>query len=257
MNLIPLPAFQDNYLWVLHDGRRALAVDPGDAQPVLAFLQRDGLQLEAILVTHHHPDHIGGVDTLRDATGAPVYGPARESIPQPFSRLAGGDAITVLGLPFGVLDVPGHTAGHIAYYCEEMDGAPLLFCGDTLFSAGCGRLFEGTPAQMLASLDALAALPGATRVCCTHEYTLGNVKFARAVEPGNLELIHYGKRCEELRARDLPTLPSTIGQEKAINPFLRTRLPSVARAAQDFSGATPEDDVAVFAAIRQWKNEFK
>jgi hydroxyacylglutathione hydrolase len=257
MNLIPLPAFQDNYLWVLHDGRRALVVDPGDAQPVLACLQRDGLQLEAILVTHHHPDHIGGVDTLRDATGAKVYGPARERIPEPLTRLSGGDVVTVLGLRFEVIDVPGHTAGHIAYYCSQMDGAPLLFCGDTLFSGGCGRLFEGTPAQMLASLDALASLPGSTRVCCTHEYTLSNLKFVRAVEPGNLELINYSQRCEELRARNLPTLPSTIEQEKRINPFLRTRLPGVIQAARDFKGATPEDDVAVFAAIRQWKNEFK
>ncbi len=257
MKLIPLPAFQDNYLWVLHDGHRALVVDPGDAQPVLQFLQRDGLQLEAILVTHHHPDHIGGVDAVRDATGAKVYGPARERIPEPLTRLAEGDAVTVLGLRFEVLDVPGHTSGHIAYYCADVDGAPLLFCGDTLFSGGCGRLFEGTPAQMLASLDKLAALPAPTRVCCTHEYTLGNLKFARAVEPDNAELIHYSQRCEELRARDLPTLPSTIDQEKQINPFLRTRLPGVAQAARGFDAATPEDDAAVFAAIRQWKNEFR
>ena len=257
MKLIPLPAFQDNYLWVLHDGHRALVVDPGDAQPVLQFLQRDGLQLEAILVTHHHPDHIGGVDALRDATGARVYGPARERIPEPLERLEEGDAVTVLGLRFEVLDVPGHTSGHIAYYCADVDGAPLLFCGDTLFSGGCGRLFEGTPAQMLASLDKLAALPGATRVCCTHEYTLSNLNFARAVEPGNAELINYSQRCEELRQRDLPTLPSTIAQEKQINPFLRTRLPGVAQAARAFDAATPEDDVAVFAAIRQWKNQFR
>jgi len=257
MKLIPLPAFQDNYLWVLHDGHRALVVDPGDAQPVLQFLQRDGLQLEAILVTHHHPDHIGGVDALRDATGAKVWGPAREQIPEPLTRLSEGDTVTVLGLTFEVLDVPGHTAGHIAYYCPEVDGAPLLFCGDTLFSGGCGRLFEGTPAQMLSSLDKLAALPGPTRVCCTHEYTLSNLKFARAVEPGNVELIHYSQRCEELRERDLPTLPSTIEQEKRINPFLRTRLPAVAQAARGFDAATPEDDAAVFAAIRQWKNEFR
>jgi hydroxyacylglutathione hydrolase len=257
MKLIPLPAFQDNYLWVLHDGHRAVVVDPGDAQPVLDFLQRDGLQLEAILVTHHHPDHIGGVDAVRDATGAKVYGPARETIPQPLQRLAEGDTITVLGLTFNVIDVPGHTSGHIAYYCPEVDGHPLLFCGDTLFSGGCGRLFEGTPAQMLSSLDKLAALPGDTRVCCTHEYTLSNLKFARAVEPGNAELINYSQRSQELRERDLPTLPSTIAQEKLINPFLRTRLPGVVQAARAFDAATPEDEAAVFAAIRQWKNEFR
>ena len=257
MKLIPLPAFQDNYLWVLHDGHRALVVDPGDAQPVLAFLQREGLQLEAILVTHHHPDHTGGVDMLRDATGAQVYGPAREVVPQPLVRLSEGDSVTVLGLQFDVFDVPGHTAGHIAYYCADVDGQPLLFCGDTLFSGGCGRLFEGTPAQMLASLDKLAALPGDTRVCCTHEYTISNLKFALAVEPANAELIHYSQRCQALRAQDLPTLPSTIAQEKLINPFLRTRLPGVAQAARAFDAATPEDEVAVFAAIRQWKNEFR
>lgn len=257
MKFIPLPAFQDNYLWLLHDGQRALVVDPGDAQPVLAFLERSGLQLEAILVTHHHPDHVGGVDVLRDATGARVWGPARERIPEPVDRLAEGDTVTVLGLTFRVFDVPGHTAGHIAYYCEKVDGAPLLFCGDTLFSGGCGRLFEGTPAQMHASLSKLAALPDATRVCCTHEYTLANLKFAKAVEPGNDELLHYSEHCERLRAQGLPTLPSSIGQEKRINPFLRTRHAAVAQAAQAHGAADPGDEVAVFAAIRQWKNEFR
>jgi hydroxyacylglutathione hydrolase len=257
MKLIPLPAFQDNYLWVLHDGRNALVVDPGDAQPVLAYLRQAGLQLQAILVTHHHADHIGGLDELRSATGAKVYGPAREKIPEPLQRLTEGDEIDVLGLKFSVIDVPGHTAGHIAYYCAGMDGAPLLFCGDTLFSGGCGRLFEGTPAQMLHSLDKLAALPGETRVCCTHEYTLSNLKFARAVEPGNAELIHYTGRCEALRRQDLPTLPSTVALEKQVNPFLRTRLPGVVQAARAHDAATPEDEAAIFAAIRQWKNEFR
>jgi hydroxyacylglutathione hydrolase len=257
MKFIPLPAFQDNYLWLLHDGQRALVVDPGDAQPVLAFLERSGLQLEAILVTHHHPDHVGGVDVLRDATGARVWGPARERLPEPVHRLAEGDTVSVLGVTFRVFDVPGHTAGHIAYYCDEIDGAPLLFCGDTLFSGGCGRLFEGTPAQMHASLAKLAALPDATRVCCTHEYTLANLKFAKAVEPGNDELVHYFEHCERLRTQGLPTLPSSIGREKQINPFLRTRQAAVAQAAQAHGAADPGDEVAVFAAIRQWKNEFR
>jgi hydroxyacylglutathione hydrolase len=262
MKLIPLPAFQDNYLWLLHDGQRALVVDPGDAQPVLAFLRDNGLRLEAILVTHHHPDHVGGVDALRGATGAQVWGPARERIPGPFVPLAEGDTALALGLRFEVLDVPGHTAGHIAYYCglrpdrELVDGKPLLFCGDTLFSGGCGRLFEGTPAQMLASLDKLAALPEDTVVCCTHEYTLGNLKFALAVEPSNTELIHYRQQCERLREQGMPTLPTTIGLERRINPFLRTRLPAVAGAARAYNAATADEEVAVFAAIRQWKNEF-
>jgi hydroxyacylglutathione hydrolase len=257
MNLIPLPAFQDNYLWLLHDGQRALVVDPGDARPVSAWLAASGLQLAAILVTHHHPDHIGGLDALREATGTRVYGPAREKIPEPLQRLSDGDEIEVLGLRFRVLDVPGHTAGHIAYYCQDVDGAPLLFCGDTLFSGGCGRLFEGTPAQMLDSLGKLAALPGNTRVCCTHEYTLSNLKFARAVEPQNAALAEYLAECEAVRRDGRPTLPSSIEREKQINPFLRTQEPAVAQAARTFNAADPSDEVAVFASIRQWKNEFK
>ncbi|CAN7461042.1 hydroxyacylglutathione hydrolase [Acidovorax sp. LjRoot129] len=258
MNLLPLPAFTDNYIWMLHDGHQAVVVDPGDSAPVVQALQQLGVQLKAILVTHHHADHVGGVDALRDATGAVVYGPARERIPEPVVRLAQGDTVDALGLRFEVIDVPGHTAGHIAYYCPAVDGAPLLFCGDTLFSGGCGRLFEGTPAQMLASLDQLAALPGDTRVCCTHEYTLSNLKFARAVEPGNTALLHYSTQCESLRARNEPTLPSRMALEREINPFLRVRQPDVAHAAQVFDAQVHQEDaVAVLAALRQWKNEFR
>lgn len=256
MYLIPIPAFNDNYLWLLHDGRHALIVDPGDAAPVLRALQENGLQLETILVTHHHADHTGGVAELHKATGAPVYGPAREAIPEPFMRLQDGDMVQALGLDFEVIDVPGHTAGHIAFFAPGMDGRPLLFCGDTLFSGGCGRLFEGTPAQMLASLDRLAALPGNTRVCCTHEYTLSNLRFALAVEPDNGELIGYHARCTALRADGRPTLPTSLAQELLINPFLRTRQTTVMAAAQRFDPAA-HDDNSVFAAIRQWKNQFK
>ena len=256
--MLPLPAFTDNYIWMLHDGRQAAVVDPGDAAPVFQALERLGLRLQAILVTHHHPDHVGGVDALRDATGAVVYGPARERIPEPLVRLAQGDMVDALGLRFTVIDVPGHTAGHIAYYVPDMDGAPLLFCGDTLFSGGCGRLFEGTPAQMLQSLDQLAALPGDTRVCCTHEYTLSNLKFARAVEPGNAALLHYSSQCEALRARGEPTLPSRMALERDINPFLRVRVPTVAQAARGYDAQADQDDAAaVLAALRQWKNEFR
>lgn len=283
MYLIPIPAFDDNYLWLLHDGRRAVVVDPGDAQPVLRMLQDRQLQLESILVTHHHPDHTGGVDVLREATGAKVFGPARERIPQPFTPLQDGDTVRALDLDFQVMDVPGHTAGHIAFYMAPtlsasrdalppegahpawggpapdglvLDGRPLLFCGDTLFSGGCGRLFEGTPAQMLASLDRLAALPGDTRVCCTHEYTMGNLRFALAVEPDNRELIGYHARCAALRDDGEPTLPTSIAQELLINPFLRTRQATVMAAARRFDPAA-HDDNTIFAAIRQWKNQFK
>jgi len=259
MTLVPLPAFADNYIWMLHDGPNAIVVDPGDAQPVFDALARHKLQLAAILVTHHHADHTGGVAALHAATGALVWGPARERIPEPFTPLSQGDTAEVLGLRFQVIDVPGHTAGHIAYFLPATAGqAPLLFCGDTLFSGGCGRLFEGTPAQMLASLDALSALPGDTRVCCAHEYTLANLRFARAVEPANDDLTHYNARCESLRAQGQPTLPSQLATERRINPFLRSREATVLRAVRahaELSADAGEADV--FAALRQWKNDFR
>ena len=240
---------------MLHDETRALVVDPGDPQPVLEALQRLGVKLDAILITHHHQDHTGGVKALRDATGAVVFGPARELMPEPLTRLQEGDHLEALGLRFTVMDVPGHTAGHIAYFCEDAPPAPLLFCGDTLFNAGCGRLFEGTPAQMLASLDRLAALPQATRVCCTHEYTLSNLKFALAVDPHNEALQRYADSAQALRDNGHPTLPSTIALERQINPFLRSRQPALIRAAHSFD-ATTHDTVSTFAALRQWKNQF-
>lgn len=255
MNLIPLPAFNDNYIWMLHDGQRALVVDPGDSQVVLEAIERLGVQLEAILVTHHHNDHTGGVTALRGATGAQVFGPLLEDVPEPLTRLRQGDTIRPLGLALQVIDVPGHTSGHIAFYAEPAGQAPLLFCGDTLFSAGSGRLFEGTPAQMLASLGKLAALPDATRVCCAHEYTASGLVFARAVEPDNQALISYQVRVRALREQNVPTLPSSIGLEKAINPFLRTHLPGVIRAVQQFE-ASAQDPISIFAALRTWKNQF-
>ncbi len=240
---------------MLHDENRALVVDPGDAKPVLAALTERGLTLEAILVTHHHNDHTGGVNALRQATGAAVFGPALEPMPEPLLRLHDGNTVQALGLRFVVLHVPGHTAGHIAYYAQVPGQTPVLFCGDTLFSAGCGRLFEGTPAQMLASLTRLAALPDATRVCCAHEYTLSSLRFALAVEPDNADLVSYQQRAQELRRHLQPTLPSSIGLEKAVNPFLRTHVASVARAVQQRCPHTP-DAISVFAALRTWKDQF-
>jgi hydroxyacylglutathione hydrolase len=255
MTLLPLPAFTDNYLWMVHDGQDAWIVDPGDAAPVFQALETLGLQLRGILVTHHHPDHTGGVAQLHAATAAPVYGPARESVPEPLRRLIQDDTVDVLGNPFVVMDVPGHTAGHIAYYCASFEGLPLLFCGDTLFSGGCGRLFEGTAAQMQASLASLAALPGNTRVCCTHEYTLSNLRFAREVEPDNAVLAAYQIHCQSLRAQGLPTLPSNIALERDINPFLRVSQPSVAASALRFD-AQQVGQHGVFATLRTWKNQF-
>lgn len=256
MELLALPAFADNYIWLLHDGAQALVVDPGEAAPVQAALDARGLGLAAILVTHHHADHVGGVDALRRRLGGPVYGPARERIPEPFVPLNAGQRIEVLGLDFEILDVPGHTAGHIAYLHRPADEAPLLFCGDTLFSAGCGRLFEGTPEEMHDSLSRLSALPGDTQVCCTHEYTLSNLRFAAAVEAGNRDIRAHIAWCEGQRARGLPTLPSTIGHELRINPFLRCSVAEVAASARDH-GAVSNDPVAVFAALREWKNQFR
>jgi hydroxyacylglutathione hydrolase len=256
--VLTVPAFKDNYLWLIHDGSNAAVVDPGDAAPILASLAEHGLTLTAILLTHHHADHIGGVRTLLERFDVPVFGPRNDGIAEVTLPLAEGDRVTVpgLGLELAVLDVPGHTLGHIAYV-RTTPGLHWLFCGDTLFAGGCGRLFEGTPEQMAASLDKLAALPEDTEVYCAHEYTLSNLRFALAVEPDNEALALRMRDESAKRAQDLPTVPSSIGLERHTNPFLRYREPAIAAtligAGKLGEGAAP---VEAFAALREWKNVF-
>jgi hydroxyacylglutathione hydrolase len=252
LEIVPLPAFKDNYIWTLRKGRAAAVVDPGEARPVSDYLAREGLELVAILATHHHPDHVGGVEDLVRARRVPVFGPKGEPIPGLTHPVGDGDAAEIpeLGAKFSVLGIPGHTRAHVAYY-----GLGSLFCGDTLFACGCGRVFEGTPEQMVASLGKLAALPDATRVYCGHEYTLANIKFARAVEPGNEALAAREQRAQALRAAGKPTLPSTLGEERATNPFLRCAEPAVVESANKYLGARVAVPVRVFAAIREWKNK--
>jgi hydroxyacylglutathione hydrolase len=255
MDLIALPAFADNLIWMLHDGANAIVVDPGAASPVKNALRDRGLRLAAILVTHHHPDHVGGLAELQPLVQGTVFGPAHEAMPVAVEKMSRGMGFDLLGMRVEVLDVPGHTSGHIAYVVTEPGRAPWLFCGDTLFSGGCGRLFEGTPAQMQHSLSLLAALPGESRVCCAHEYTLSNLRFARTVEPHNTALAEYETRCKALRDQGAWTLPSTIATERAVNPFLRVREPEVVASAQAH-GAASTDPVDVLAALREWKNTF-
>lgn len=258
MHLTPLPAFADNYIWLLENRQQVLAVDPGDADVVLDWLkQHPGLQLDAILVTHHHADHTGGLSTLVERTGARVYGPALEKLPVPHMPVAEGDTLDWGQLRWRVMEVPGHTLGHVAYWSAPAGLAPILFCGDTLFSGGCGRLFEGTAAQMLDSLDRLSQWPADTRVCCAHEYTLANLRFARAVEPDNPALQAYEQHCLALRGQGLPTLPVALGIELQINPFLRSRCSPVRKSLNQRVHRRLADDVQAFAELREWKNGFR
>jgi hydroxyacylglutathione hydrolase len=258
--IVPLRAFSDNYIWTIRDATHAIVVDPGDATPVRDYLAAEKLELAAIIITHHHADHIGGVKALIAGRKIPpdfqVYGPHDPRVPDATRRLAEGESITLphFGIRLTVMEVPGHTSSHIAYYSEPGEG--ILFCGDTLFAAGCGRLFEGTPAQMHDSLSKFMRLPDDTRVYCTHEYTLSNIRFARAADPENSALAAWDARAKAMREVDVPTVPTTIALERATNPFVRCNDAGVIASASQRAGKPLADPVSVLAAIREWKNNF-
>ena len=259
ITVTPVPAFADNYLWLIERDGAALVVDPGDGAAVSAALSARRLRLEGILVTHHHPDHIAGIGHLLAEGMVPVYGPRAEAarIPTLTRLLDDGDVVQALGQRFEVLAVPGHTLGHLAYVTAVsagVDEQTLLFCGDTLFAGGCGRLFEGTPAQMQASLSRLAALPADTLVYCAHEYTLSNLDFAITVEPGNEALAGEYARVKALRAEGRYSVPTTIARELRFNPFLRAAQPALQAAASAHAGQSLSEPVQVFAELRRWKD---
>jgi hydroxyacylglutathione hydrolase len=249
-----IKAFQDNYIWCLYNDKHCYVVDPGDAQPVIDYCQANQLVLSGILVTHHHWDHTNGIAELVNTYGEiPIYGPHNPNIALVNKRLSNGDSVSLkdLALSFKIIEIPGHTLDHIAYFGEGM-----LFCGDTLFSAGCGRLFEGTPEQMYHSLNQLAALPADTKVYCAHEYTLANINFALAVEPKNTALLEHHHWAKQQRAAELSTLPSSIEQERAINPFLRCDEVGVKQALKQHWQMSFDTNEHTFAALRRWKDQF-
>jgi len=250
-------AFSDNYIWLIEDKRQALVVDPGDAAPVMAFLQERELTLAGILVTHHHPDHIGGIPALIEQYDCSVYGPKSVQIPMVTHAVQDSHSFVALGLSFTTIATPGHTLTHVVYFASDIDGAgPALFSGDTLFAAGCGRLFEGTPQQMQESMAKISALPPETRVFCAHEYTLSNLRFAHAVEPGNSDIEQRLHAVEQQRLRNEATIPSTLAVEFCTNPFLRYDRSDVTEVAAQRLGRQPLSHAETFAAIRLWKDNF-
>jgi len=256
LHVTAVTAFTDNYIWLIHGLNRddhVVVVDPGDARPVLRALAQQQLTLAGILVTHHHADHSGGVAELIQQWDVPVYGPAKELIPGVLHKVSDEMEISfdTLGLKFGVMDIPGHTAGHIAYV-----GHGSLFCGDTLFSSGCGRILGGTAPQLWQSLNLLAQLPSATQVYCGHEYTVGNLMFARVVEPDNPAVASHLEQCQKWRVQGRPTLPTSMGTELNLNPFLRVKNGTVKRSAEQHVGHALDSDLEVFIALREWKNHF-
>lgn len=251
LTLIPLPAFEDNYIWVLHDGHHAVAVDPGDPAPLMAFIEAHQLALSAVLITHHHGDHTGGNVALRQRYQCAIYAPDNPRIPAVTHTLRGGDSLTLPepALHFEVLATPGHTLDHISYV-----GHGLLFCGDTVFGCGCGKLFEGDPAMMAASIDAILSLPDATRVCCAHEYTLSNIDFAKTIDGDNPVLLEREQQDRAARAQNLPTLPSTLARERATNPFLRFHDHDMTAFAAGYLHRPHPGPADVFGAIRAAKD---
>ena len=255
IHIDPISAFSDNYIWCLHnEAGEAVVVDPGDAAPVTTFLRERSLSLVGVLITHHHFDHVGGLDGLLQGRDIPVFGP-EGSTPHINRVLVDGDRCDILGCQFEVLAVPGHTLDHIAYFADS-ESPPLLFCGDTLFAGGCGRLFEGTPEQMHQSLSRLKALPADTEVYCAHEYTLANLRFAQAVEPTSAALAARIEADSAKRQDDTPTVPSTIAIERETNPFLRSHIHEVRDTAGEYASMQLIDDVSTFAAVRRWKDNF-
>lgn len=256
LEIAAIPALRDNYIWIVHDGRHALVIDPGEAAPALEFLAARGLQPQAILCTHRHGDHTGGIAELRGVYNVPVYGRRHPLNPHITNDLREGDRLEfdAPAIAFGILELPGHLDDHIAFVAAE-NSPPILFCGDVMFGAGCGRNFEGTPAQLHHSLQRLASLPGDTRVYCAHEYTEANLRFALACEPDNPDVQRRINDTRRLRASGLPSLPSTIAQEKSTNPFLRCTAPGIVRTLRR-NGLTDTGELAVFTALREWRDHF-
>lgn len=257
--VLHVPAFEDNYIWLIcgnpenSGDQSCIVVDPGDADPVLMALDEHGLNPVAVFCTHRHGDHVGGVRELAAKFSLDVYGPPAEAIGGITHPVNGGEIIELEGFPaFQVMATPGHTSGHLSYF-----GGNALFCGDTLFSSGCGRIFDGTATQLHQSLQIIAQLPATTRIYCAHEYTLSNLRFALAVEPDNPDTQHYAIECQQKRQQQLPTLPSLLAQELKINPFLRTTVPTVKKAAEHHAARPLATDEAVFTELRQWKDGFR
>lgn len=253
MTILPIRAFHDNYIWCLIDSAesKCLVIDPGQAAPVLGFLQQNQLQLTHILITHHHFDHTDGIQELTHRFEAIVYGPRHETIPSVQFKVDESDQITIFNTRFKVLDIPGHTKGHIAYY-----GAGSVFCGDTLFTAGCGKIFEGTPPQMWDSLQKINSLPSETLIYCGHEYTLSNLKFALEVEPLNSAIQERYENVKSLQAQDKPTVPAPLSLERATNPFLRCQEATLIAAVEKKYAKKLRNSIEVFAHLREWKNNF-